>query len=612
MRRAFLTELNENGILADGAIGTELYKRGMFLNRCYDELNISQPELIKGIHREYIDAGSHLIETNTFIANRPALSAHGLEDKVRLINLAGAKIAREVAGDDIYVAGSVGPLRWAFKGRNLTDADLDSAYREQIEALAEGGVDAIIFETFTSISELEAAFKAAKKVCNLPMVTQVTLKYLGEGMFTGIDPQMAACKMQAWGADVIGVNCCDGPQGVFEAVKEMAKVTKRPLSAMPNCGLPQVVEGRLRYLATPEYMGEYARRYAQAGVRLIGGCCGTTPDHIREMAKFLKSVRPVTVKTPEKECVGVKEAQPERKRINPSHKSQFGNMLGKKFQISVELYPPLGTDTQKAIDGAKMLKDFGVDAVNIADGPRAMARMNPIAMAVILKQKMDIEVIVHYCCRDRNLLGMQMDLLGAVALNLNNMLFITGDPPKMGNYPNATAVFDIDSISLIRFADNMNNGMDFANRPLGGNTKILIGCGVNPGAVDLDIEVERYKQKVEAGAEFVFSQPSFDVKLLEAFFKKTSDVREIPFFVGVLPLVSLRNAEFLDNEVPGMQVPDQIMKKMKEAKSKEKQLEVGLAVARESLQAAKGMDRVKGAYIMPPFGRYELIKSLIR
>ena len=609
MKSDFLKELEENGILADGAMGTEIYARGIFINRCYDELNLSNPQLIREVHAEYLKAGAGLLETNTFTANRPALAAFGLEDKVTAINKAGAQLAREIAGDKAFIGGAVGPISWAVKSADLiTHDEMQKIFEEQIHALAEGGCDVIILETFLQLEELHIAYKAVRSACDLPVVAQVSLKYIGEEEFAGLDPAEAAKTIESWGADVVGVNCSDGPQGVFEAIKQMAPATSKPLSAMPNAGLPQMVQGRLIYLASPEYFAEYARRYAQLGVALIGGCCGTTPAHIREMKRYLKAIKPArrgaAHPTPAVTPAGIQV-------VPTAEKSAFGAAIGKKFAISVEVDPPLGINPQVAIEGARLLKDMGVDAVNIADGPRAMARMSPMALAVLIKEQVGIEPIVHYCCRDRNLLGIQMDLIGAAALGLNNVLLITGDPPKMGNYPEATAVFDIDSIGLIRFAANLNRGLDFAERPLKEATKLLIGCGVNPGAVDLDLEVSRYKKKVEGGAEFVFSQPVFDIKLLERFFDRIKDVHSIPFLVGILPLASLRNAEFLHNEVPGMQIPKKIMERMEKAATKEAQQETGLAVARESLVAAKQLQQVTGAYIFPPFGNYKIVSKIL-
>ncbi len=617
MPHDFLKELTDEGILADGAMGTEIYARGIFINRSFDALNFSNPEIIRDIHQQYLDAGARMLETNTFTANRLALAAHGLEDQTADINRAGAKLAKAVARECAYIAGSVGPASWAKKDESLTDDDIRKIFREQMAALISGGADVIICETFTNIEELKLAYQAARDVTDRPVITSVSLKYLGEGEFDGLQPEDAAREMASWGADVIGVNCSDGPQGVFEAVKRMVKATSRPLSAMPNAGLPKMVHGRMLYLASPEYMAEYARRYAQIGVQLIGGCCGTTPAHIREMKRFLTTLKPMKRKAEEitisrrVEVEEKKPLHPELPPIPPAEKSAFGAVLGTKFAVSVEVDPPLGIDPSKAIEGARVLKEMGVDAVNIADGPRATARMSPMALAMLIKDRVGIDPIVHYCCRDRNLLGMQMDLIGAEALGLRNLLIITGDPPKMGHYPDATAVFDLDSVGLIHFVANLNNGLDFAERPIKQRTHLLIGCGVNPGAIDLDLEVERYKLKVQAGAEFVFSQPIYEPNLLENFLKRIEKVKPIPFFAGVLPLASLRNAEFLHNEVPGMQVPAPIMEALRKASTKEAQHEIGLSVARETLAAAKKMKGIQGAYIFPPFGNFKAVEKLL-
>ncbi|MBI4126438.1 MAG: bifunctional homocysteine S-methyltransferase/methylenetetrahydrofolate reductase, partial [Deltaproteobacteria bacterium] len=564
MKRDFLKTLTTQGILADGAMGTELYVKGVFINRCYDELCLSNPDLIRSIHKAYVAAGAELLETNTFTANRPALAAFGFEDKVTAINEAAAKLACEAIGEQGFVAGSVGPISWTKKdSKFFPEKEMAAIFAEQVAALDSGGVDVIILETFTRLEELGVAYRAARSATQLPIVCQVSLKYVGEGEFEGPQPEDVARTIDGWGADVIGVNCCDGPQGVFEAVKRMRPVTTRPLSAMPNAGLPQMVQGRLLYMATPEYFAEYARRYAQVGVSLIGGCCGTTPAHIREMKQFLKAVRPSFAQAAEDRPAEVHEQSTPpagSKPVSPLHeRSPFGKVLANRFGVSVEIDPPHGITPGTAIEGAKFLQGIGVDAINIADGPRAMARMSPMALGVMIEQAVGIETIIHYCCRDRNILGMQMDLIGSAALGLSNLMLITGDPPKMGNYPEATAVFDVDAIGLIRFAANLNCGIDFAGRPIKEATQFVIGCGCNPGAVDLDLEVERFRKKIDVGAEYVFSQPVYDPKLLEEFFRRTRDFPAIPFYVGILPLASIRNAEFLHNEVPGMQIPKPVM-----------------------------------------------------
>lgn len=611
--KPFLEALAENGILGDGAMGTELYSHGIFINRNYDELNLSNPTLIRDIHTEYLNAGAQLLETNTFTANRLALASYGFEDKVREINRAGAKIAKDAAKGQAYVAGAVGPLSWAAKSSTtLSDDEIKNLFSEQIQALIEGGVDCILLETFYNLDELKLAYDSARAISkNHPIIAQVTLKYEGEEGFKGIQPADACRTLCEWGADIVGVNCCNGPVGVLEAIKLMEPVATKPLSAFPNAGLPQTKQNRLLYLATPEYMAEYARRLAQAGALLIGGCCGTTPAMIKEMKKYLQTLKPTkkieVIRAEEK-----REETPKLIAVPIEKRSGFGAILGKKFAISVEIDPPKGLDATKAIEGAKFLKAHGVDVINIADGPRAMARMSPMAMSVLIKQQIGMETIIHYCCRDRNLLGMQMDLIGANAIGLKNVLIITGDPPKMGEYPDATAVFDVDAIGLIHFVNNLNHGLDFANRPIGEQTSLVIGCGCNPGAVDMDLEVERLRKKIAAGAEYIFSQPVYDSKLLDNFLTKSKSFLNIPFFVGVLPLASLKNAEFLHNEVPGMQIPTPVMDKLRNAASKEAQRDVGLKVAQEALKEAKSMSAVKGVYIFPPFGKYEAVVELIK
>lgn len=594
-------------------MGTELYARGVFINRSYDELNLTNPDLIRGVHADYLKAGAQLLETNTFTANRPALAAYGLEKKVYEINRAGAAICKEASKGLAYVAGSVGPISGTVKSANvLPKHEVRDIFEEQIRGLRDGGVDVLMLETFYNLDELQIAVEAARNIAkDLPVIAQVSLNYEGDEGFRGLDPVTTYKKIESWEVDVVGVNCCNGPVGVLEAIKLMHPIAKKPLSAFPNAGLPQVKQNRLIYMATPEYMAEFARRLVQAGASLVGGCCGTNAMMIREMSRYLQTVRPG--QTIEKITVGEIAKEPETSVAMPiKNRSQFGAGLGKKFQVSVEIDPPRGLDATKAIEGARFLKDHGVDVINIADGPRAMARMSPLAMSSLIQQQVGMETIIHYCCRDRNLLGLQMDLIGANAMNLKNILIITGDPPKMGEYPDATAVFDVDAIGLIHFVKNLNQGLDFANRPIGAATSLVIGCGCNPGAIDTDLEAERLRKKITAGAEFVFSQPVYETKLLETFLTKCKTFLSIPFFVGILPLASLKNAEFLHNEVPGMQVSEKVMNKLRKATDKEAQREVGLEVAKENLREAKGMNLVKGAYIFPPFGKYEAVVELLR
>ena len=608
--------LGERVLFLDGALGTEFYNRGVFINRSYDALNTQSPALVKAVHRDYLEAGCDALTTNTFGANRVRLQAFGLEDKKAEICRQGVRLAREVAGDRAWVLGSVGPTgaRLAPVGR-LGPGQAYAAFREQIEILAEEGVDALLIETFSSLEEMWQAVRAARDVARgIPIITAASFVYGPEGVLVeGPDPIVAARTMCSWGVDAIGVNCSNGPKVVLDVLELMATVSDKPLMASPNAGQPQAVDGRQVYMAGPEYMAEYARRFALKGAALIGGCCGTTPAMIREMRSFVRSVVPGMSERPAAVVEGPAEDGP--KRLDPvpiPERSEFARKLSSgKFCISVELDPPRGLDPAKSIEGAAFLKDAGIDVINIADGPRAIARMGPSALAQLANRRCGMESVIHYCCRDRNLLGMQMDLLGAHALGMHNILAVTGDPPKMGNYPNATAVFDIDSIGLLAFIQMLNSGLDFAGRSLGGQTKFFVGAGCNPAHHELEREVDRFGKKIEAGAEFFFSQPVYDNEVLERFLDMTDQFPKVPFLVGILPLASFKNAEFLHNEVPGMQVPQAIRDRMKAAPTRPEQREIGIEVARSTLTHAKEHPRVNGAYIYPPFGSYKAVLRVV-
>ncbi len=608
--QSIVDTLRERVVLADGAMGTQIYDHGIFINRSYDELNLSRPDLIRQIHRDYIQAGAELIETNTFRANRLALAEYGMEEKVAAINAAGVALARECAKDRVYVAGSVGPLGRPLEpiGR-LSREDAYTYFFEQIRALDGAGVDCLMLETFLSLDEMELAVRAARAASKAPIIASMSFRFSGDGEILGTTPEEAVAKLTAWGVDIIGTNCVNGPEAAVRIVERMRAISALPIAAMPNAGLPQVVEGRTIYLASPEYMAEYARRLVQQGANLVGGCCGTTPAEIAEMKTYIRSISPVT-----QVQITSEPPPPPKPEIQPvplRERSRFAADLGKKFQISVEVEPPKGLDPSHTIAGAKFLAAHGIDAVNIADGARAIARMNPTALALRIREQVEIETIIHYCCRDRNLLGMQMDLLGAHALGIHNLMIITGDPPKMGNFPHATAVFDVDAIGLLHFTRMLNHGYDLSGKPLGGTTQFVLGCGCNPGAVNLELEIERFRKKIAAGAEYVFSQPVYDSAMLESFLQRTENVPAIPFFVGILPLASLRNAEFLHNEVPGMQIPADIMQRMRMASTKEAQRKEGIRIAKEALAAAKRHPRVTGAYIFPPFGSYEAVLEVV-
>ncbi len=618
MDTSFLEALHSRPILADGAMGTQIYARGVFINACYDDLCVTQPELIRSIHEEYLRAGAEIITANSYGANSLRLSGYGLESRMREINIAAVQLARSVAEKRAWVAGSMGPLPRGVEPLGTTTvSDAESLFRTQAEALAEGGADLLLLETFTDLQALGIAFRAARSVCDLPILPSYVFDIGMDGDFQGATPEQVVEAYRQWGAVVGGTNCVNGPQAVMSAVQRMLQAGGVKVMAMPNAGLPEHVGGRTMYMASPEYMAEYARRFVLKGACIVGGCCGTTPAMIKEMKTFLKAVlpsRPVAAKAGGG-GLSKEEKEAGAQLLTPpplAERSQFGAALASgRFVVSVELDPPRGLDPRKSLEGARILHEAGVDVVNIADGPRAVARMNPMSLGLLVRETCGMESVIHYCCRDRNILGMQMDLIGANALSMKNVLCITGDPPKMGTYPDATAVFDVDAIGLIRFCANLNRGLDFGGDPMGDGTRLVIGCGCNPGAANLDVEVERYRLKLEAGAEYVFSQPVYDPALLERFLKRIRDFRPIPFLVGILPLASFANAEFFHNEVPGMQIPTDILARMKAAPGRDAQREEGIRIARETLHAARAMEQVRGAYCYPPFGNYRAVLRVL-
>ena len=605
----FLQRLNEGVLLFDGAMGTMLYAKGVFINRCFDELNLSAADLVRSVHDEYADAGAEVLETNTFGANRIKLAPHGIEEKVRDINARGVEIARRAAEKrDLLVAGSVGPLgKVVSPSGPITVDEAKQIFSEQITALADAGADLIIIETFSSICELAAAVVAAKSVTDVPVMAQLSLDEPDEEL---AEEQLNMLTRIADAHDLpaIGVNCGMGPQGIFEAVRKLANLTNRKISAQPNAGEPRLHEARTIYMATPEYMAEYAKRLVKAGASLIGGCCGSTPDHTRAMRNAVRAISPARLGVSVSDIPSVRTQEVVQYRPS-SERSAFGAKLGRKFVVSIEIDPPRGVSTERELDGARLLHENGIDAVNIADGPRAMARMSPASLGVLIKRDIGIDVILHYCCRDRNILGMQADLIGANAIGINDVLIITGDPPKLGNYPFATGVFDVDSIGLVSIARNLNQGLDIIGSSIGDPTSLVIGIGAEPGAIDLDREVERYFRKVEAGADFLMTQPVFKNDLLENFLKRIESKR-IPTLVGILPLASYRNAEFLNNEVPGMTVPAPILERMRAAKTKEEARAAGIEIAKQTLKETR--DMVDGVYMMPPFGRYRTVLDILQ
>jgi methionine synthase I (cobalamin-dependent)/5,10-methylenetetrahydrofolate reductase len=596
-----ISRLKTSPVLCDGATGTLLYAKGVFINRSYDELNLSQPELIRELHHDYLQAGAEIIETNTFGANAVRLARHSMADKVRAINLAGAALAREAAKSfDVWVAGSVGPLGIRIEPLGKTSfEETRAAFREQIAALVEGGVDLIILETFGYIEELHQAMLAVRDVNpKIPLVAQVTMDEEGNCL-DGSTPETFAPRLKDWGADVIGCNCSVGPVAMLDAVERLRAATTLPLSAQPNAGMPHSVEGRNIYLCSPEYMASYARKFVAAGVRLVGGCCGTTPEHIQVMKSALR-VGEARAKASTVQVKGA-AALVAAPAIPLEQRSRLGAKLAaREFVTMVEIVPPKGTDIQKEIEGARFVKSVGVDGINIPDSPRASARMSNQALSLLVQQQVGIEAILHYTCRDRNVLCIQSDLLGAAATGIHNLICITGDPPKMGNYPDATAVFDVDAIGLVNIVHNLNHGLDIGGNPIGAGTGFVIGVGANPGVPNLDEEIRRFEYKVEAGAEYAVTQPVFDLSLLENFLRRIAHHR-IPVVAGIWPLVSVRNAEFMKNELR-VSVPDSILERMAATKTPEAAREEGVAIAREMLIAVRHM--VQGAQISAPQGRY--------
>jgi homocysteine S-methyltransferase len=583
-------------------MGTLLYSKGIFINRCYDELNLSQPDLIRAIHHDYLQAGAEIIETNTFGGNAFRLARHSIADKVRDINRAGARLAKEAAKSfDVWVAGSVGPLGTRIEPLGKTSfEEARQAFREQIAALAEAGVDLLMMETFGYLEELHQAMLAVKDVgVKLPLIVQVTIDEDGNCL-DGSAPENFAPRLEEWGADVIGCNCSVGPVAMLDAIERVRAVTSLPLVAQPNAGIPRAVEGRNIYLCSPEYMASYARKFVAAGARVVGGCCGTTPDHIRVMKSALR-VGEARGRVAFAHVAGATSAPLTAPALPLEERSSLGAKLARgEFVTMVEVVPPKGTDISKELEGSRFLKSVGVDAVNIPDSPRASARMSNQALSLLVQREAGIDPILHYTCRDRNVLCIQSDLLGAAAVGIKNLICITGDPPKMGNYPDATAVFDVDAIGLVNIVHNLNRGVDIGGNPIGAGTGFVIGVGANPGLTDLDEEIRRFEYKVAAGAEYAVTQPVFDIRLLENFLRRIEHCR-IPVVAGIWPLVSVRNAEFMKNELR-VSVPDSILERMARAQTPDAARAEGVVIAREMLLAVR--HTVQGAQISAPQGRY--------
>ena len=607
----FTDALHERVLVCDGAMGTMLYARGVFINKSFDALNLTQPDLVEAVHQEYVRAGADIVETNTFGANRIKLGSFGLAGSLAEINAAGARIARRAAGGRAYVAGAIGPLGIRIEPWGKTGVDEARDYfGEQVAALLDGGVDLFILETFRDLNEIGAAIDAVRAVSDLPIIAQMTTEEDGNTL-DGTAPEQFAPELERRGATIIGVNCAVGPGPMLETIERMEMVTSRKLSAQPNAGKPRDVEGRNIYLCSPEYMASYARRFIQHNVRVVGGCCGTTPEHIRQIKQ--------AVRTGPAEATSGPSASPAQARpkvsvslappVPRAHKSRLAGELSRgKFVVGVELQPPRGFEADAAIQRARELKRYGIDFVNIPDQHRGGARLSALSLAVLVEQQAGIETVLHYSCRDRNLLGIQSDLLGAHAMGVRNVLLTTGDPGRVGDYPDATAVFDVDSIGLTNVVARLNHGADVGGQAIGAPTGFHIGVSVNPGGASLDEQIRRFDYKVEAGAEFVLTRPIFDVAGFERFLTRAAHAK-LPVIASLFPFESARTAEFMANEVPGVQVPDAVVERMKAAPTAEAAAAEGIAIAREIAERIRPL--VQGIQVATPSGNVDAALAVL-
>jgi len=600
-------------VLADGAMGTVLYSRGIFINRCYDELNLSDPSLILSIHEDYLQAGAEILETNTFGANRFRLTRHGLAEKVAEINAAGVRLARQAVDHlkdkqaaDAWVAGSVGPIGVRLEPLGKTGLDeARAAFAEQISALAGAGADMLIIETMPALNEAREALVAAREMApELPVLVMVTVDD-ESNCLDGSSPEQAAALLTEWGAGAIGVNCSTGPATVLTALEAMRKATNLPLAAMPNAGMPRAVEGRNIYLCSPEYMASFARKAIAAGAQIVGGCCGTTPNHIRAMRS---AMRAIDAQSRVESAGATPVLNTETPPAPLGRRSLIGSRIENgEFVTLVEIVPPKGINCAREIDGARLLAGLGVNAINVPDSPRASARMSAQSLCIQIQQHTSIETILHYTCRDRNILSIQSDLLGASSIGLHNILCLTGDPPKLGNYPDATAVFDVDAIGLVNIVHRLNHGLDIGANSIGASTNLTIGVAANPGVPDIENELRRFRYKVEAGAEYAITQPVFDLRLLEVFLERIREFR-IPVIAGIWPLTSLRNAEFMKNDLR-VSMPEEIMLRMAQADTPDAARKEGVIIAQEMLEAVRPL--VQGVQVSAPFGRYAVAAEVI-
>ena len=614
-RPSLASALAAGPLLLDGAMGSLLYERGILHTRSYDELNLAQPDVIMRVHADYVAAGAELIETNTFGSNRIALARHGLADQAAALNRAGVDLARSAAGEKAYVAGAVGPTGVKFGVASASERRVARfALAEQIDTLVLAGADAIMLETFGSILEMETAIEVAKeRGPRVPVIAMMVFDAQGKAE-GGLGPNEVADRLIAAGADVIGGNCGIGPAELYQVTVAMVG-RGRPVIAQPNAGLPASVEGRTLYVANPEHFGVFARRMLKSGVRLVGGCCGTTPEHTRAMLGAVRMLRGENIDARAERAPGanvsISVSTPKTTpvaKVPLAERSKLGARLAaKEFVVSVELTAPAGSDLTKTKQQVADLIAGGVDVVNIADGPRASARMANIAVCARLAAETPVEPILHVCARDRSFLGLIAHLLGAQGLGLRDLVIITGDPPKMGDYPFSTPVYDVDSVGLLRIAAGLNAGVDPAGKECE-PTSFVLATGAEPAAQDREREMRRLEDKKLAGAELIMTQPVYDPRTLERFLDDAAPLG-LPVMVGILPLASHRNAEFLHNEVPGMAIPGEYRERMAKVGGGPAARAEGIKIAQEALAAVK--HRVAGAYIMPPFNRVDSALSVL-
>ncbi len=607
MSDVFKNRLQEQVLIFDGAMGTELYKHNVFVNVAFEELSLSSPDLIRDIHKSYVDAGADVLTTNTYGANANKLSRFGLHDKMADINRAAVKLAREAGNEDTLVGGSVGPVGDINFKEGLEPERIVKLLTEQARTLESAGVDFIIFETLPSLRDTEFAIQVAANLEGPYVLSFAVDRHCESAKGEPIQRLLQTIKGIDRKPVALGLNCGNGPEPMLNALEIMLQAADYPVIVEPNAGLPKNIDNRVIYMTSPEYFTTYARRYIELGVRGIGGCCGTGPEHIQDMAR---SVRPL-VRSEFSRSISLSVTEtPLQEPVPTAEKSPFGAKLAAgEWVATVEIVPPRGYQLEDTIAKAKQCKEAGIDAINIPDGPRASSRVSPMITALQIQEQAGIEAILHFCCRDKNLIGMQADILGCSAAGVNNILFITGDPPKLGDYPFASAVFDVDSIGMVKIMSRLNRGVDIGGKAVSPPTKVLIGVGADPSAIDPERELNRTREKIDSGAEYIITQPVFAIEPLLEFIDKL-DRPNTPVIAGIWPLASFRNAEFMRNEVPGVTVPDTIMERMAKAESKEDQLKEGIAIAMESVQNIR--HAIRGIQVSAPFGKVATALAVIR